>query len=301
MAALAVSSRGYIGMLSRSGHTLAHKRLGDLHRRWEQANRLLAPAIEILPQLLIVPVVLFVVGLLDNLISNTIPLSRDFAPVFAAGVASSVFAVSVGGYTMWTVLHGCLFADLSPFQSTISIFFAKHSRQGIRVARQHIHRLWVYCILPFDHLVHLCFGRRYTRKPDRTGLPTFLNLHNGEADLMSSTSYRSSTTIEDHEYEAFHVILQQTHEDDVLDQAVAAFASLIEQRHLHKGSIQSPLRAAPYEIYSLSYMLSDEASIRSNITAAGIIAESIRPWQSEFVLHHPEVMFLRFAHDMSST
>ncbi|EIM81402.1 uncharacterized protein STEHIDRAFT_149855, partial [Stereum hirsutum FP-91666 SS1] len=75
VAALAVTSRGYVAMLSRSEHRAAHQKLGDLHRRWAHAERLLAPAVELLPQLLIIPVLLFVVGLLDNIISSAIPIS----------------------------------------------------------------------------------------------------------------------------------------------------------------------------------------------------------------------------------
>lgn len=38
VAALAVISRGYVAMLSRSKHRAAHKKLGDLVRRWNQAE-----------------------------------------------------------------------------------------------------------------------------------------------------------------------------------------------------------------------------------------------------------------------
>lgn len=290
MAALAVSSRGYIGMLSRTSHILAHKRLGDLHRRWEQANRLLAPAIETLPQLLIIPVVLFVVGVLDNLISTTIPLSEPFVPVFAAGVVSSVFAVTVGAYTIWTVLHGCWYTDTSPFQSTLSVFCANHGRNMVSLARRPFRVLFYYL---GSRLRPVIGTRVHTVLPGGPVSPASTTLPTGSAGEMDMKSYRSSASIEDHEYVAFHATLQQTHEDDVLDQAVAAFSSLIEQRHTHQGPIHSPLQSMGYEIFSLSYMLSDEASPRSNITAAGIISQSIRPWQSEFTspphcytLHH---------------
>lgn len=63
-------------MLSRSRYTHAHKKLGDLHRRWGEAIRLLAPAVETLPQLLLLPVMLFIAGLLDNLFSRALYLSR---------------------------------------------------------------------------------------------------------------------------------------------------------------------------------------------------------------------------------
>lgn len=288
VAALAVTSRGYIGMLSRSSHTLAHKRLGDLHRRWEQANRLLAPSIEILPQLLIIPVVLFVVGLLDNLLSTTIPLSKPFTPVFIAGIVSSFLAVTVGAYTAWTVLHGCWFADISPFQSTLSAFCANHGRNVMAFTRRSFRTFYLHL---GSFLKRIDARSHSTIWPvDGVSLTPPIS-PSGLAGEMNMKLFRSSTTIEDHEYVAFHNTLQRTHEDDVLDQAVAAFSSLIEQRHSRQGSIHAPLQSMGYEIFSLSYMLSDEASPRSNITAASIISQSIRPWQSEFaglyVLHSP--------------
>lgn len=73
-------------MLTRSRYQQAYKKLGDLHRRWHEAKRLLAPAVDSLPQLLILPVTLFVIGLLDNMLSSAIPLSSPFNAVFVAGV-----------------------------------------------------------------------------------------------------------------------------------------------------------------------------------------------------------------------
>ncbi|EIM91024.1 uncharacterized protein STEHIDRAFT_152705 [Stereum hirsutum FP-91666 SS1] len=101
----------------------AHKKLGDLHRRWLEANRLLAPTVEFLPQLLVLPVVLFVVGLLDNVISSAVPLSSPFIQVLVAGILSSVFDTAVAMYTVWTVLHGWLYPDRSPFQSSLMHFW----------------------------------------------------------------------------------------------------------------------------------------------------------------------------------
>ncbi|EIM81387.1 uncharacterized protein STEHIDRAFT_161580 [Stereum hirsutum FP-91666 SS1] len=64
-----------------------------------------------------------------------------------------------------------------------------------------------------------------------------------------------------HEIHAYHSVIQQTHEDDIVDQAAAVLLPIIRQREW-KAFI------SPEELSSLCYMLSDEASIRTNITTA---------------------------------
>ena len=86
---------------------------------------------------------------------------------------------------------------------------------------------------------------------------------------------KTDAALEPHDYIAFHATLQQTHDDDVLDQAAAALPSLIIQR-------QDPEKSHYYSLYlniqeselsSIFSMLSAEASIRSNLTAANLISE----------------------------
>lgn len=144
VAALAVISRGYVTMLTRSRHTQPHKRLGDLHRRWEAANKLLAPAVEWLPQLLVLPVVLFVTGLLDNVFSSSLPLTNTTGPMLFAGILASTFSVSVAIYTLWTVYHGLVHPNISPFQSKFlaihgSLSADKHHQVCQRIASFYRH------------------------------------------------------------------------------------------------------------------------------------------------------------------
>lgn len=104
-------------MINQTHYTQAYKKLGDLHQHWLEAQRLLGTTIEYLPQLMAPPVILFIVGLLDNMISSCIPLSKANNLVFFAGVLSSASAIAIALYTLWTVYHGLKFPKTSLFRS----------------------------------------------------------------------------------------------------------------------------------------------------------------------------------------
>ncbi|KAJ7509426.1 hypothetical protein B0H11DRAFT_1249175 [Mycena galericulata] len=70
IAALAVGCRGFLNMATWSRHKKASERLADVWTRWTATDRLLRPVIESLPWLLILPVFLFIIGILDLLFSR---------------------------------------------------------------------------------------------------------------------------------------------------------------------------------------------------------------------------------------
>lgn len=262
VAALAVISRGYIAMLSRSKHRAAHKKLGDLVRRWNQAEKLLKPAIEVLPQLLIVPVLLFVVGLLDNILSSATPLLPPFVPIFAAGLLSCLFALVVASYTIWTVVHGVLHPETSPFQSTLSKLMAAHSADLYKAVKQRLNVLiglwnsvWLYLLGSLNSPT--------STKHNLDGM----ELGSSDQELTSPNQQTADTGLAPHEIHAFHSTLQQTHEDNIVDQAVTVFKSVVQQQ-------QFACEIPQDEFVSLCYLLSDEASIRTNITVAQFISSS---------------------------
>ncbi|KAJ7280106.1 hypothetical protein C8J57DRAFT_997259, partial [Mycena rebaudengoi] len=74
VAALAVTCRGFLNMITLSHHAKATDKSIDIRLRWEQADKMLGPVIEMIPQLLVIPVLLFVVGLLDNIFSDVLQL-----------------------------------------------------------------------------------------------------------------------------------------------------------------------------------------------------------------------------------
>ncbi|KAJ7513300.1 hypothetical protein B0H11DRAFT_1698408, partial [Mycena galericulata] len=73
--ALAIACRGFLNLVSESHHTRAVERLTEIRTRWKAAENLLGPAIESLPQLLIIPVLLFILGLLDSVFSTALRLA----------------------------------------------------------------------------------------------------------------------------------------------------------------------------------------------------------------------------------
>ncbi|KAJ7645261.1 hypothetical protein B0H17DRAFT_959683, partial [Mycena rosella] len=74
IAALAVACRGFVNMTMMSSRTRAVDKVIDINTRWKGAEKVLGPTLEIIPQLLITPVILFVVGLLDRLFSSILGL-----------------------------------------------------------------------------------------------------------------------------------------------------------------------------------------------------------------------------------
>ncbi|KAJ7279496.1 hypothetical protein C8J57DRAFT_1058780, partial [Mycena rebaudengoi] len=75
IAALAVAGRGFLNMVTWSRERGAALRLTDIHIRWAAAEKTLRPAIEMLPQVLVLPVLLFTVGILDRLLSTVLRIS----------------------------------------------------------------------------------------------------------------------------------------------------------------------------------------------------------------------------------
>ncbi|KAF8054333.1 hypothetical protein FPV67DRAFT_1460914 [Lyophyllum atratum] len=223
IASLTMTIRGYVARITRSRYTNARKKLVDFHLRWEPTKNLLVPAVEVLPQLLIAPIMLFVVGLLDTLLSLSLPISIQVLPILAAGIISCVFAVAVGAYTLYTVIHGCVNPSRSPFQSALAS--------------------WLSSLAFRDQSRYLDAIRPSSRD----------DLANGHA--------------------TFHSAIHSTHDDDVLDQAVAAVSSLIEERK-SSPRLDSP-RPSREEMQTFTYLLSSEVSVRANHAVAGGIARSL--------------------------
>ncbi|KAJ7609583.1 hypothetical protein DFH06DRAFT_1017034, partial [Mycena polygramma] len=73
--ALAIACRGFLNLVSWSHRNKAVERLTDIRTRWKAAETLLGPTIESLPQLLIIPVLLFILGLADFLFSTALQVA----------------------------------------------------------------------------------------------------------------------------------------------------------------------------------------------------------------------------------
>ncbi|KAJ7485907.1 hypothetical protein FB451DRAFT_1231411 [Mycena latifolia] len=115
IAALAVACRGFLNMVAWSRFTKASEKLIDIRTRWAASERFLGPTIQLLPQLLVVPVLLFIAGLLDTLFSSVLQLSPAPMPIlFTSGV--SLFLISgVAALLCYTLAQGSLNPSGSPF------------------------------------------------------------------------------------------------------------------------------------------------------------------------------------------
>ncbi|KAJ7784606.1 hypothetical protein B0H16DRAFT_1784310 [Mycena metata] len=213
LAALAVMFRGFLERLTRSEHLHATKKLTDVCARWEEAQRVLAPMVESLPQLMVIPVALFILGLLDSLVSSASAQTSPSIPILIAGGLSSMFIAAVALVLLYVVLDGVTRPYTSPFQTAIT--------RAIARLRSTVD-----------------FGEPQDSTPE--------------------------TILTALERETYCKVVQVTHDDDSLDQAAAAARSLFEQGR----AMRSPTEWWEQEIKTVLHLLSPEASMSSNLTAA---------------------------------
>ncbi|KAJ7119422.1 hypothetical protein C8R44DRAFT_175031 [Mycena epipterygia] len=133
IAALAVACRGFLNMVTVSSYEKAVDRLVDINTRWKAADKILRPAIEITRQLLVVPVILFVVGLLDSILSSILGLEVIPPPIVAAAGLSLFFITGVVVFLSFTLLDATVRPEISPFPST----FARVIRKAYQICRRH--------------------------------------------------------------------------------------------------------------------------------------------------------------------
>ncbi|KAJ7471775.1 hypothetical protein FB451DRAFT_307072 [Mycena latifolia] len=125
IAALAVACRGFLNMTTLSNKTTAADKLVDINTRWKAAEKMLGPALEVIPQLLVIPVILFIVGLLDSIFSSILALEVLPAPIAAALGLSLLFVAGVVVFLVFALVDASFRPDSSPFQSTLARFFSK--------------------------------------------------------------------------------------------------------------------------------------------------------------------------------
>ncbi|KAJ8693862.1 hypothetical protein PTI98_008814 [Pleurotus ostreatus] len=120
-AAAAVAGHSFISSLTHS-HGDSVAQLTDRYHRWSGAKSLLGPVVETIPQLLIIPVVVFALGLLDKLFSSAIQLPKVSSGLLAAAIISCTCVTLLGLAMLAAFCHALLHPLTSPFQSTFLIF-----------------------------------------------------------------------------------------------------------------------------------------------------------------------------------
>ncbi|KAJ7280117.1 hypothetical protein C8J57DRAFT_1712142 [Mycena rebaudengoi] len=232
VAALAVTCRGFLNMITLSRHAKATEKLIDIRMRWEEADKMLGPVIELTPQLLVIPVLLFVVGLLDTIFSDVLQLAVLPTPVVVTTSLSLFFIAGVVAFLGYSLFDGSVRAHNSPFQSTLAAMISTH-------------------IMPLMQSSFL-----WLRAQSTLCLP----LHTSSGELPQITT--TDKLVVQH----YHETVQAMHDDDALDNASAALRSVLDHQH----RAWEPLREE--ETATLAHLLSPEASIRANRTAAAAIA-----------------------------
>jgi hypothetical protein len=122
IAALAVACRGFLNMVGWSGFTKASEKLIDIQTRWASSERFLGPTIELLPQLLVIPVLLFIAGLLDTLFSSVLQLQPPPQPILFTSGVSLLFISAVAVVLCYSLTRQSLNPTGSPFRWTAGRF-----------------------------------------------------------------------------------------------------------------------------------------------------------------------------------
>ncbi|KAG6879942.1 hypothetical protein C0992_009300 [Termitomyces sp. T32_za158] len=257
IACLAVTMRGFVGKILRSRHKQAYLNLGDFQKNWTSAQRSLGPTIEILPQLLAPPVLLFLVGFLDTLISASIPLSSSSVPIFVAGVIACICFAAAGAYTAYMTV-----SDHLQYSSSILIGLANLRLQVCSLfslsadnTKDDFAEPWTV-IQPLN-----------SDPPSTFGEPMY-PWSDTEPSLSNEIHYR------------FYAAICATHNDDAVDQAVAAIPSLIEERRLSvpqcfAWKFMNLIPATQEEIRAFLHLLSTDVSPRANLAIATSIATTL--------------------------
>jgi hypothetical protein len=249
LAALAVVCRGFLNMAAFSRDAKASNKLMDIINRWSATERILGTSIEALPLLLVIPVLLFIAGLLDTLFSNVLRLSSPPASILAVSGISLFFFCALVSFLIFATVDGSLNPTNSPFQTTLS----------------HIIRA----------RLHPALSSLFSR-PLPHGLPP-RTVTSGNIPPRTFSAASSSSNGDVGAYELaldakiYHEVIQATHDDATLDQASAALFEVI-RRSVHPADY--PPRMGPLvdeEHATLLHLLSPEASIRSSRTAAQVI------------------------------
>ncbi|KAF7320679.1 hypothetical protein HMN09_00153100 [Mycena chlorophos] len=243
IAALAVACRGFLNAATTSSHTKASAKLIDIRTRWHASSRILGPTIEILPQLLVVPVMLFIAGLLDTMFSSVLSLSPIPVPILATSGLSLAFVLAVALLLGWTLAN----PGINPTGTAIPFRVLERMKSwAVSVGTSHA---------VSRHNTLRRAPRRVRKQPS--------------AEHLSASAHL-----------VYHDVVQSTHDDDTLNEAAAALYSVIQtfsvwpRYTVHASttagaSVTSGLLAQ--ERATLMHLLSPEASVRSNRTAAQVI------------------------------
>ncbi|KAF7358916.1 hypothetical protein MSAN_01232000 [Mycena sanguinolenta] len=262
IAALVVAGRGFLNMVTWSHHKKAALRLSDVHKRWAAAERVLRPAIESLPQLLVIPVLLFIAAIVDVLLSTVLVISPRPTLIFVTTSLCLISIITVASVLCATFLHGGLNPTTSPFQSSLA-----------SLLRTTIINIGTF----FFHHTNNLFDQKLVRRVSPTMETQNMN------GLLDTSLFSDATS-------SYHEIVQGTHDDDALNLAASALLDILTVPGVSRRAEITDL-----ELKTFIHLLSPEASIRSNRTAAEVfsvvygrdswISRALRPLWIHSLMH----------------
>ncbi|KAJ7694630.1 hypothetical protein B0H17DRAFT_980748, partial [Mycena rosella] len=218
LAALAVVCRGFLNMAAFSRDAKASNKLVDIKTRWSATEKILGGTVEALPPLLVIPVLLFIAGLLDTLLSSVIRLSPPPAPILVVSGISLLFVFALVAFISFAIVDSSVNPAGSPFQNTLS--YIVHSR--LYPALASFSSRW------FPYLRRLGSSELPTTAASRCQTPS---------SQLDSEIYQLSLDVK-----IYHEVIQATHDDYSLDEASAALFEII-RRSVHPAGF--PPRIGP--------------------------------------------------------
>jgi hypothetical protein len=225
-------------------------RVTEIYHRWQSAEKYLSPTIDFLPRLLIVSILLFVAGLVDNLFSVSASLDGWAShTLFTASKVCSVVFGTVVIILACTILHAIVRPLHSPFAST----FTSLITDG-----------YMCCL----HVIYRGLDALYRRT--RSGSPLERHAWNVRdrvnAHLTHLRTYGNTSKIQTYHITAYHSIMSQTYNDSLLDDGSSALKAILQ---VTLKARQKALAQSMMEL--MTYLFTPTASRRSAMTAARAI------------------------------
>jgi hypothetical protein len=247
VAALAVAFRSYVTSLARTKTREACNRVTEIYHRWQSAEKYLSPTIDFLPQLLIISILLFVAGLVDNLFSISASLNGKAShSLFTASKVCSVVFGTVVFVLACAFLHAIFQPLHSPFASTLTDL---------------VHRGYMWSL---QHLLFAGLRVIYLQLPSPSSAQDYV-LHavvRVRHHIDNLQSYTDVSAIQRHHIIAYHNIMAQTYDDCLLDDGTSTLKAMMESIPYSGKRISTASM-----LNLLDYLFSPTASRRSVATA----------------------------------
>lgn len=244
-------------MVTFSQYSTAKKKVTEIKARWESTERILGPAVEALPHLLPIPLLIFTWGVLCT--------AGNQQGGLLCVLVSTLLLVIIPGALSLTPIHAAHFPNQSPFHSSLSRFYVWLDEQVQSILSQMHPESWTR-IVTNEMLSHFIGPFIPNRQP---------------RDRITSDSKLAPST------EVFHQLVQEAHDSDTLELAVASVSNAIRwnPRRSEYFSAREDHRMEPIwhaqhsaqlldiESLSLTHFLSRTASPRTKIAAAEAITD----------------------------